>query len=481
MSLLSSITGSLFKSFIASDENQNSNLNNKQYLSAKSSSGSIDPHLAQLSLQHVIKHIAVESNTGTVSSAGNIPITGTVPAKNVTPQAAKVESLVGVAQLFVTRDKMREAVDVLKHDPNLSQTIKDLHSRGQLDSLFFKVSHTPARRDLVELMASNKLDKEARAIIEPHIGKLESKWQATYNLDRMDVPRSVPTFDRSKYDYLIGKDKTDAFTGVGATGWSPKDVEIPYEDQLWLLLNQTTNEKESTERNYSNPLAGVPLGLHLETLTSDARKAQVELVFKAPVNSTMGEVYGGRFPTRADVVKAAAKAYNLEPELIAAFIMAEQRDQSQLEDGKDYKAAVSIARADTSIGLGQVKVSTAKNYDLFAKLMSEYTRKSLGHVKTAELLTDDAVNIFAVAAYIRKVADAAGATTIDKLPQTKKVYPGLNLEAFKRNSSEWPADNIEALGSEYTSKPWDDKKLFPGWGYFVHEAYKDVKGSGVFK
>ncbi len=39
-------------------------------------------------------------------------------------------------------------------------------------------------------------------------------------------------------------------------------------------------------------------------------------------------------------------------------------------------------------------------------------------------------------------------------------------------------DNIRALGSEYTSSPWDDR-VSGGWGYFVFEAYKDIKSSEV--
>lgn len=39
------------------------------------------------------------------------------------------------------------------------------------------------------------------------------------------------------------------------------------------------------------------------------------------------------------------------------------------------------------------------------------------------------------------------------------------------------ADNIRALGSEYTSKPWDDKKL-GGWGDFVYVAFQDIVAAG---
>lgn len=53
------------------------------------------------------------------------------------------------------------------------------------------------------------------------------------------------------------------------------------------------------------------------------------------------------------------------------------------------------------------------------------------------------------------------------------------MKAFANNSATWPDDNIKALGSEYTSVPWDGK-MFPRWGEFVYQAYKDVKASKVF-
>ena len=53
------------------------------------------------------------------------------------------------------------------------------------------------------------------------------------------------------------------------------------------------------------------------------------------------------------------------------------------------------------------------------------------------------------------------------------------MKAFANNSSTWQDDNIRALASEYTSRAWDDA-LSEGWGYFVFEAYKDVRASGVF-
>jgi hypothetical protein len=183
---------------------------------------------------------------------------------------------------------------------------------------------------------------------------------------------------------------------------------------------------------------------------------------------------------------AAARAHNLHGALVAAFILAEQRDQSQAEDAKDYLGATSIMQGNTSIGLGQVVVSTARRRDLFADLVSLPTRteeglnrtSGLGHAATARLLASDEYNIFAAARYIRQVADQGLTLSLAALPNTAATYPGISLPAYAGNSSTWPADNIRALGSEYTSKAWDDR-LVPVWGEFVYQAYLDARATGL--
>jgi hypothetical protein len=189
--------------------------------------------------------------------------------------------------------------------------------------------------------------------------------------------------------------------------------------------------------------------------------------------------YGRQIPSRDQVIRAAARTHNLHPELLAAFLLAEQRDQSKNEDAKDYLGATSLLQGNTSIGLGQVVVSTAKNNDLFADLLSSETRKGLDHKEIAERLASDEFNIFASARYIRKVANDGSKISIAKLPNTQKEFPGIDMAAYAANSSTWPDDNIRALASEYTSKAWDDS-VSGGWAYFVFEAYQDVKASGVF-
>jgi hypothetical protein len=64
-----------------------------------------------------------------------------------------------------------------------------------------------------------------------------------------------------------------------------------------------------------------------------------------------------------------------------------------------------------------------------------------------------------VARYIRQVADHGSRLSRAALPNTVAAFPGLDLGRYAGNSATWPADNIRALASEYTSAPWDDREI----------------------
>jgi hypothetical protein len=255
---------------------------------------------------------------------------------------------------------------------------------------------------------------------------------------------------------------------------------IPIGDQALLAAGHA-----GTVATYSNPLPG-SLPAYLATLSGTQRTQQAELLLQRPIASVEARSYEGNLPSRAQVITAAAREHNLHGALVAAFILAEQRDQSQAEDAKDYQGATSILQGNTSIGLGQVVVSTARSRDLFEDLVSDPTRAAAGldrnsgpgHQATAGLLASDEYNIFAAARYIRRVADQGSTLSLAALPNTAATYPGINLAAYAGNSSAWPADNIRALGSEYTSRAWDDR-LVRAWGEFVYQAYPDVRATGL--
>ncbi|MGK4612252.1 type VI secretion system effector muramidase Tse3, partial [Pseudomonas aeruginosa] len=262
------------------------------------------------------------------------------------------------------------------------------------------------------------------------------------------------------------------FSGVGATGVNPTDLpSIAFGDQLKLL-----NKDPATVTKYSNPLGD--LGAYLSQLSPQDKLNQAQTLVGQPISTLFPDAYPGNPPSRAKVMSAAARKYDLTPQLIGAIILAEQRDQTRDEDAKDYQAAVSIKSANTSIGLGQVVVSTAIKYELFTDLLGQPVRRGLSRKAVATLLASDEFNIFATARYIRYVANLASQQDLRKLPKTRGAFPSIDLRAYAGNPRNWPRDNVRALASEYTSRPWDDN-LSPGWPMFVDDAYATFLDPGM--
>lgn len=404
--------------------------------------------------------------------------------------------------LAVTAEEETRILAALQADTDLSRTIVDLRADGMLSALFDRIDEPGNRSRLLHILGAG-LDAPTRALVEPLVRRWGTGAELQFNLGRLGVTSGAPAFNPSVLERAVvgtsrtsrmgttGGFLTDPFTGVGATGvipvtryagtfhTTPGLPGIPVEDQARLALGDP-----ATEATYSNPLGN--LFAYLGGLSATERTQQAELLLRRPIASVEAASYEGDLPSRAQVVRAAARAHNLHGALVAGIILAEQRDQTQAEDAKDVQAATSILQGNTSIGLGQVVVSTARSRDLFADLMSDTTRSARrvdstsagGHGVAATLLASDEYNILAVARYIRQVADQGATKTAALLPRTAAAYPGINFPAYAGNSSTWPDDNIRALGSEYTSRAWDDN-LSTGWGEFVFQAYQDVRGTGL--
>jgi hypothetical protein len=483
-------------------------------------------HLLTHELTHVLQHrrAGKQSIPGQIAPSGGAaewearrnswlnthglplgPVRTATDAVALTPTSDMVEFDLSYAlnDWEVTAVEETRILNALESDPDLSATVTDLHTAGILSALFDRIDEPGNRRRLLHILGRG-LNAAAQAIVEPYVRRLGTAAELQYNLGRFGVTSAAPAFNpapleaavvgtaRTSRTGLHGGFLTDPFTGVGATGvipttryagtfyTTPGVPQIPIQDQLRLAAGHA-----GTVATYSNPLPG-SLAAYLGSLSGTQRTQQAELLLRRPIASVEAQSYEGNLPSRAQVITAAASAHNLHGALVAAFILAEQRDQSQAEDAKDYQAATSIMQGNTSIGLGQVVVSTARRRDLFADLVSGPTRTAAGLNRTsgprqhatARLLASDEYNIFAVARYIRQVADQGSTLSLAALPNTAVTYPGISLPAYAGNSTTWPDDNIRALGSEYTSTAWDDN-LVPAWGEFVYEAYLDVRATGL--
>lgn len=369
-------------------------------------------------------------------------------------------------------------LEILRADPDLSATVSDLHSARLLRALLSCTRGIANRRELLQMLGS-RLNEEARALVEPEVATLGAEWELQFNLGRLGITSRAPPFDAASYSFLISPSPAAPFTGSGATGTSEWTLSIPRLDKFLLAIHH-----RPTRAWYSNPLDSSPayagLRAYLATLAPLHRVQQARLLLRTPINSVMSTSYAGNIPSRAQVVRAAAEAHNLRPELVAAILLAEQRNQSRNEDAAEYLAATSILRADTSIGLGQVRISGVRSSDLFADLLSPRTRQSLSHKKMATLLVSEEFNIFAVARFVRKAADADSGVNKWERPNNLASFPGLGMAEYAENSSAWPEANIRALASRYTAGGLDDIPVI-GWADFVLEAYRDVVASACFR
>ena len=132
--------------------------------------------------------------------------------------------------------------------------------------------------------------------------------------------------------------------------------------------------------------------------------------------------------------------------------------------------------------------STARRNDLFADLLTNNStpysattaRSNVNQAQMAWLLSSDETNIFAVVRYIRILANAGAAMSVAALPNTQAEFPGIDLAAYANHSSTWPEDNVGALGMYYTSRAWTDDVRSSGWGWFVQQAYRDIKSAALF-
>jgi hypothetical protein len=320
---------------------------------------------------------------------------------------------------------------------------------------------------------------------------------------------------------LISSNPSAPFTGAGARGTRPDEsasglaegepfgMASVYNDLqalyvLWGRAEEMYGEDNWRRITFSQRMPGFEMFYDwsnplktpdswLANLSQSERRDQVAVLFGQEIATGYPSAYGANIPQRIQVVRAAAEKHNLEPELVAAIILAEQRDQSLREDVADWYSGGSL-------GLGQIQPKTAKDYRLFEDLISysplyteelAFNRSKIITTTTNTpgpldseipyLLASDEFNIFAVAKYLRVLADYAAELDInsESLKNTRDEYKSIDLHLYSLHSSSWTDDHIRLIASEYTSKPFDDD-LRPLWGEFVLEAYKDVKGSDYF-
>jgi len=450
-------------------------------------------------LAHELAHVAQQRS-------------GLVPANTIQrkTRAGETGDLLG---FFDGEDDALKALDLLAamSDPDFNDTVKDMLGGSQFPRL---LSHLPGRDDVFRFLQlvgikGTPATRDAVMAAYPFANIVPDAQLIVYKQQFRGLMGARGPAPDPALRTLVSSDPSKPFTGGGATGTSPRDAPMGL-GEMWDMRKQYNKAREAAGSSpaaqeaavsaakytrtaglemlfdWTDPIKGDLLGPtgYLGTLSTADRIGQAKLVLQQDIATLSRTAYGSTLPSRAQVIRAAASTHHLEPELIGAIILAEQRDQSQHEDASDYRGA-AMAHHGTSIGLGQVEVATARGQNLFADLISPSMQTWLKG-KTPEtttsiagLLASDEFNIFAVARFLRRLANDGATHDINTMPNTKAWVGSIDMALYAQNSSVWTEGHIKLIGSEYTTAPWDDR-LSTGWGEFVLEAYRDVKAAGVF-
>ncbi len=390
----------------------------------------------------------------------------------------------------VTSTEMRRVLALLRADPNIDATITDLQSRAAgMHRMLERVTDPALLRELVAVLATRA--SSTTSLVRKAIQRARYfnsgfqnlvQWSGFPGTDFFDlcaalnaagqIHRFMTRTGTATRPAPSSSNPASPFSGVGATGTNPASLSVSLIDKALLITGH-----DATRARYSNPIPG-DLGSYIKSLSPNERIAQAQILIRQPISTLFPHAYSGPLPLRSQVISCAGRLHDLEPQLVAAFILAEQRDQSLNEDAADVSAALSVKQHNSSIGLGQIVVTTAQKNDLFADLLPKAFRDKLNREQIIRLLASDEFNIFATARYIRLVANRASGMRISDLPQTQRVFPSINLATYRQHSHQWSLDNIKALASEYTSTAWDDH-ITTGWAWFVEQGYITIKNSSL--
>ena len=311
---------------------------------------------------------------------------------------------------------------VLRTDPDMPATIRDLHASRMLYALVDRVDEGDNPRQLIELFGGGS-DAGAKTLVRPAVSMyriyliwyfdLSHELQNGFRRLAPDSRRRLqhgafmpPSFLRARPDAPFRRRRFGSQSGDPVHTIIGPSVDGGGHDATWLDIP-------------TRFLAVCRLiWRHCRRPSADSRR---HCCFNNPSfpSCRIPTVHG--YLARADVMRLAADRHNLHPAPLAAFILAEQRDQSRNEDAKDLTAATSLMQANTSIGpRPSGRFHRQRRGILFRICCRRPFDHPLNHTCIAMLLASDEFNIFAVAKYIRLVANcAAGAPSPATEDQTR--------------------------------------------------------------
>lgn len=242
------------------------------------------------------------------------------------------------------------------------------------------------------------------------------------------------------------------------------------DDQYRDDLMDPSTRKQAVKQFLGNPSdAGTSLSDLFEGTDADRQQAARDLLVP-----------------HEDAIRDAASANALEPEMVGALALTEQRDQRGAENVMDWLMGTVLGEGETSTGLTQVTANSARRYDLVED-QDHMTDRQL-----AIALHDPATNLMAGAERLRMGADLGAQAEADgrNLAVDDLLAPGqrVNLSVMAQDSSQWDDAHRRLAIEEYTSSPFDDTLLQNGhipdasswWGWFGVEGYHDIQKAGIF-
>jgi hypothetical protein len=229
---------------------------------------------------------------------------------------------------------------VVRTDTDLPSTIRDLGSTMRY-ALFERIWGNNHRRALVQMLGGGSDSATAPMVrtnvmsMTPFLHDFDLSQELQSHLRGMGVSRFAPVaFNLAPFAALIPSAPNAPFSGVGATGVNPATLSVPLDDQALMAAGN-----RATRDLYDNPLGD--LAAYLAPLSSLQRRQQAQLLVTQGIVSVVPDSYRAWLPSRAEVIRIAASRHSLHPALLAAFMLAEQRDQSRNEDAKDLAAGTS--------------------------------------------------------------------------------------------------------------------------------------------
>ena len=403
----------------------------------------------------------------------------------MTDRSSEVTDLLGFWTWDSHRDGVR-AVDLLESmsDRDFEDTIRAMSASGSVIRLFSRLHRVDVVR-LLQLVASKSARPtwEALFTAEPFLDLGPENSLLVFGaalIPGLGAPGPLASAaDIAAATGPVG----GPFSGSGATGLLPSRAPISASETATLIyqyraarfhglsidtLKYTRTSGYEMLYDWSNPVKGALVGpgswLGSVSLVDRARQARVLL--QRPISTEFRSAHGTPLPTRVQVIRAAAALHRLTPEVVSAIILAEQRDQSQREDAADWLEGAGSQSA--SIGLGQLTVRTATREGVFADSLSSpsgIAGRRRADRRDLTMISSDETNIFGVARYIRRVATIGAGTSIAALPNTAAWLGPIDLARYAGDAGTWTRDHVRLLGSEYTSRPFDDV-LVEGWGVF---------------